>query len=102
MEKTTLMVRYRKVQLKVLCADENKGMYRTIKGSHSSSMICCIDNKQIQKIGTPNSKLLLSLMVKARKLSELNPDPYTFNVNNNWCSALPYQRFAGDIIKSKK
>ena len=41
-------------------------------------------------------------MDKARKLSELNPDPYTFNVNNNWCSALPYQRFGGDIIKSKK
>ena len=79
--------------------------YYRWKGSHTSSMIRCIDNKQIQKkneIGTPNSKLLLSLMVKARKRSELNPDPYTFNVNNCWCSALPYQRFAGDIIKSKK
>ena len=79
--------------------------YYRWKGSHTSSMIRCIDNKQIQKkneIGTPNSKLLLSLMVKARKRSELNPDPYTFNVNNYWCSALPYQRFAGDIIKSKK
>ena len=53
-------------------------------------------------MGTPNSKLLLSLMVNARKLSELNPDPYTFNVNNNLCSALPYERFAGDIIKSRK
>ena len=52
-----------------------------------------IDNKQIQKkIGTPNSKLLLSLMVKARKLSELNP-----------MSALPCQRFAGDqILKIKR
>ena len=28
-------------------------------------------------------------MVKARKRSELNPDPYTFNVNNSaWCSAF--------------
>ena len=38
-------------------------------------------------------------MVKARKLSELNPDPYTFNMNNYWCSGLS---FAGDIIRSKK
>ena len=53
-------------------------------------------------MGTPNSKLLLSSMVKARKLSELNPDPCTFNLNNYWCSALPYQRFAGDVIKSKQ
>ena len=32
-----------------LCVDENKCMYLTIKGSPSRSMICCIDNKQIQK-----------------------------------------------------
>ena len=84
-KKTTQML-YGKVRLKVLCDDENNSMYRTLKGSHSSSVICNIDNKQLLKnwIGTSNSKLLLSLMVKARKLSQLNPDPYTFNVNNYW------------------
>ena len=46
------------------------------------------------------SKLLVSLIIKARKLSELSPieDPYTINVNYYWCPALPYQRFAGDQI----
>ena len=40
-------------------------------------------------------------MVKARKRSELNPDPYTYSVNNYWSSVLPDQRLAGDIIKPK-
>ena len=31
-------------------------------------------------MGTYQAVILLSLMVKARKLSESNPDPYTFNV----------------------
>ena len=47
---------YGKVQVKVLCVDENKSMYRTIKGSHLSSMICSIDNKQIQKKLIRNTK----------------------------------------------
>lgn len=37
-------------------------------------------------------------MVKVSKLTELNPDPKTFNVNNYWCSTYPYQAFAGDVI----
>ena len=41
---------YGKVQLKVLCVDEKTTacIFNTI-GSHSSSMINCIDSKQIQK-----------------------------------------------------
>ena len=90
-----------KVQLKVLRVDENNSIYLTTKGSHSSSMICRIDNKQIQKKKKymTNSKQYITLKFN---LSELNPDPYTFNVNNYSCSALPYQRFSGDINKSKK
>ena len=48
MEKTTQMLAG-KVQVKVFCVDENGSMYLTRKGSHLSSMICSIDNKQIQK-----------------------------------------------------
>ena len=48
---------YGKVQLKFLCVVENNSMYViTIKGSHSSPLICCIDNKQIQKKLNGNTK----------------------------------------------
>ena len=58
-------------------------------------------------VWTPNSKLLLSLMIRARALSELNPikDHCTSDMKLQsfllllaWLksSALPYQRFAGD------
>ena len=76
--KQTPQMLYGKVQLKVLCVDEKTTACILLKDpKKTSSMINCIDNKQIQKNymdwGTPNSKLLLSLMVKASKLSELNP-----------------------------